>query len=127
MEEQRWRSREHVKGVVVKVVADHPEGFRIQTRGSREREVCVILRHSEKHRDPLVYPFSSFPSPEHIFLCWRLIYISGSILPREQVLLWDETPWETECTCGKKVCHSTARQREDWVIAMEEIRVLSPL
>lgn len=74
---ESWRSPEHMKEVVVKVVADHPEGFRVQTRGPRESEVCVILRYSEKHCDPLVYPFSSFPSLEHIFLCWRLIYNSG--------------------------------------------------
>lgn len=111
-----------MKTVAVKVIADHPEGFRAQTRGPRESEVCIIPRYSETHCDPLVYLFFSFPSLEHIFLCWRLIYNAGSLLQREQVFLWNETPWEAECTSGKKMCDSTARQREAWVKAMAEGR-----
>ena len=76
--------------------------LRVQTRGSRENKVCIVLGCSEKHSDPLVYLFFSFPSLEHIFLCWRIIYNSGNLLQREQVFLWDEAPWEAECTNGKK-------------------------
>lgn len=68
----------------------------------RESEVCLVLGCSEKRSDPLVYLFFSFPSLEHIFLCWRLIYNSGNLLQREQVFLWDETPWEAASTTGKK-------------------------
>lgn len=46
---------------MVKVVADLPKGFRVQPRGPRESEVCIILRYSEKHCDPLVYLLSSLP------------------------------------------------------------------
>lgn len=94
--------------------------LRVQTRGSRENKVCIVLGCSEKHSDLLVYLFFSFPSLEHIFLCWRIIYNSGNLLQREQVFLWDEAPWEAECTNGKKACHSKARQREAWVEARAE-------
>lgn len=97
-------------------------GLRLQTRSPKKSEVCIILRCSEKRSDPLIYLFFSFPSPEHIFLCWRLIYNSGNLLQREQVFLWDEAPWEAECTHWKKACHSTARQREAWVEARADRR-----
>lgn len=87
---------------MVKMTADHAEDFRIRTRGPRESEVCIILRCSEEHFDPLVYLFFSFPFFEHIFLCWRLIYNSGNLLQREQVFLWDETSWEAERSSGKE-------------------------
>lgn len=75
-----------MKKVVLKTIADNAEGFRVQIRGTRESEVCIILRCSEKHSDPLVYLFLSFLSLEHIFLCWRLlIYNSGNLLQRKQV------------------------------------------
>lgn len=119
--EQSWRSPEHKKKVVIREISDHSEvGLRVQTRDSRESKVCTVLGCSEKRSDPLVYLFFSFPSLEHIFLCWRLIYNSGNLLQREQVFLWDEAPWEAECTSGKKACHSRAGQRENWVAARAE-------
>lgn len=104
------------------MISDHPEvGLRVHTRGLRENKVCIVLGGSEECSDPLVYLFFSFLSLEHIFLCWRLIYNSGNLLQREQVFLWDETPWEAECANGKKkACHSRARQREAWVAARAE-------
>lgn len=71
------------------------------------------LHHSGMLRKtfwPLVYLLSLL---EHIFLCWRLIYNSGNLLQREQVFLWDEAPWEAECTSGGGgACHSTVRWRQ---------------
>lgn len=91
------------------MIAGHPGvGFRVRTMSPRESEVCIVLGCSEKRSDPLVYLFFSFPSLEHIFLCWRLIYNSGNLLQREQVFLWDETPWEAASTSGKKK-HVTAQ------------------
>lgn len=77
---------EHMKKVVLKMIVDNARvsGFKSGAQG--KVKFVIILRCSEKHSDPLVYLFLSFPSLEHIFLCWKLlIYNSGNLLQRKQV------------------------------------------